>query len=125
MEQNNSTRDRAAMEQGWNQGVTPPAPAIGTHAPIVEGVVLSESDSESDTDNTSFTPRRQQCKPPSIRKQPGRKLKKPINYQGMFAMFGQEAEVSLKSTSKIFKADSVFFSTLDLDGVGFKSTPAT
>ena len=105
--------------------MTPPAPAIGTHVPVVEGVVLSDSDSESDADNTSFTPRRQQRNPPSARKQPGWKLKKPINYQGIFAMFGQEADVSLKSTSKIYKADSVFLSILDLDGEGFKSTPAT
>ena len=42
----------------------------------------------------------------------------------MFALFGEDAEVELKSTARIFKDDSCFLSTLVVEEKGFKSTPA-
>ena len=42
----------------------------------------------------------------------------------MFALFGEDADVELKATARIFKDDSCFLSTLDVEGEGFKSTPA-
>ena len=57
---------------------------------------------------------------PTLRRKSLRRLKKAVDYKGMFALFGQESEVDLKSTARIFKADSCFLSTLDMERKGFK-----
>ena len=43
----------------------------------------------------------------------------------MFVCFVKEAKVQHDSTTEIYKADSVYLTTLDLNGDIFKSTSAT
>jgi hypothetical protein len=43
----------------------------------------------------------------------------------MFALFGQQANISKEITSAIVESDCAYLSTLDLDGPDFTSTPAT
>ena len=98
MEQNISTQDHVAMEQAWNRNVTLSGAVNDAQKNNVpDGIVSSDSNSDSNLENKPFTPHNQ----------PPRKTKKAINYKGMFALFGQEADVNLSSTSKMYKADAL------------------
>ena len=90
-----------------------------------DGIVLSESENESDSEMPPLTPRRhRKVTTRGSRQQLSRKVKTGINYKGMFALFGKHANISDVITSDILESNCAHLSSLDLDGKDITSTPA-
>ena len=123
-ELNLTIQDNNTLHQNWKKNVNPTAVVPKVQVP--DGIVLSESESESESDLPQLTPRRyRKTTSRGSRRQPSRKSKTGISYKGMFALFGQQADISEEITSAIVESDCAYLSTLDLNGLDFTSTPAT
>ena len=88
---------------------------------ISQALELELSSSESEGKAEIFSPRRTRKK----RKEPVRKANSRINYKGIFAMFGSEANISPGSSYSIYESDTAFLCTLDLTASAFKPTSVT
>ena len=110
------------MNQDWNRhvGSTDPVHNIhDTHVP--DGIVLSASESETESEPPPLIPRRQRkLKSTGSRRQPTRKSKTGFNYKCMFVLFAEQADISKESTSSIVGSDCAYLSSLDLHRKDFK-----
>ena len=93
---------------------------------VTDGMILSELESESDSEMPSLTPRRQRkFKSIGSRRQSSRRSKTRINYKGMFALSGKHTSINNETTYNMFELDCAHLNSLDLYRNDFKSTLAT
>ena len=75
------------------------------------GIVLSESESELESELPPLTPRRRRkASSRGRRRKPSRESKKGINHKGVFALFGKKANMSEETTSSIVESECAYLS---------------
>ena len=106
------------MNKNWDRHVGPTDlvhKIQDTH--VYDGIVLSDSENESNSEMPPLTPRRHsKVTSRGSRQRPSRKVKIGINYKGMFALFGKQANIRDAITSAIIESDCAHLSSLDING---------
>ena len=117
-EQNLTIQDNNTMKKNWDRRVGPTdlVPKVqDTHVP--DGIVLSDSENESDSDMPPLTPRRhRKVTSRGSRQKPIRKVKTGINYKGMFALFSRQGNISDAITSAIIESDCAHLISSNIHG---------
>ena len=100
-------QDNKNMRQNWDKNVI--STDLGSKLQDVyacDEIVLSESESETESELPPLTPRRyRKAASRGSRRQPSRESKKGINYKGMFALFGEQANISEEIKYSIVESD--------------------
>ena len=115
------------MHQNWDKKVSSTdlvSKLQDTYVP--DGIVLSESASESESELPPFTPRRhRKAASRGSRRRPSRERKKGINYKDIFSLFVKQANTSKEIAYSIVESDCACLISLNLNVKYFTSTLAT